>query len=179
MKKEKRTKFIKASTGREFEAVMNESLKGLMNPQVEIFGKYEGCIIYEEFVYVEEEKSIADLFEEAGCGATCSECPLYKESKDGRVKWTVCEQEHRRINKESRACDSFYLGRRKDVPSIGEEAEGKELEDHGLGRMPQDLSMEGLLQEEWKDSVLAIGERGACQGDGSSCGRVIQGGLKC
>lgn len=146
MKREKRTKFIEANSGKELETLMNDSLKGLVNAQVQIFGKYEACIIYDEIIY-EEEKTIADFFEEAGCGANCSECPYFTEPTDGRVKWTVCEKAHRRITKDSKACDSYYLERRRNVPETGRENERAGMEHERPGeRFENAVGWETLLE---------------------------------
>ena len=110
MKKETRIKYIEAMSSEEFERKMNDALKGLCEPTIQIYGKYEGAIIYTEHIY-EEEKTIADLFEEAGCGATCGECPMFTKPTDGRVKWVVCGN-GRRVSEDYRACDSYYLERR-------------------------------------------------------------------
>lgn len=155
MKKEKKVIYIEADCGKDFEAKMNDTLKGKLNAQVQIFGKYEGCIIYDEIVTEEEEKTIADLFEEAGCGAKCSECPYFEKPTDGRKKWTICAKANRRVSGDSRACSSYYLERRKDVSEVRTEAEREEVEDRGLGRGTQDLLLESILQTERKDSVFA------------------------
>lgn len=154
MKREKRTLFIEAKSGKELEALMNESLKGLVNAQVQIFGKYEACIVYDEIICEEEEKTIADLFEEAGCGAKCSECPHYAEPTDGRVKWTVCEKAHRRVSKDSRACDSYYLERRKDVQQTGRTDERERVEHRPPCRVHEVFVVEGIPQEKRRHRVL-------------------------
>ena len=151
MKKEKRMIFIEATTWQEFEMKMNEALKGLPEPDVQIYGKYEGAIIYTEHIY-EEEKSIADLFEEAGCGATCSECPYYTPSTDGRVKWTVCGS--RKVKADSRACDSYYLERRNNVPEVRSETERDELAHRRLSGMPQDIVVASIPQTQRHYTVL-------------------------
>lgn len=154
MKREKRTIFIEAESGKELEALMNETLKGLVNAQVQIFGKYEACIVYDEIICEEEEKTIADLFEEAGCGAKCSECPYYTEPTDGRVKWTVCEKAHRRVSKDSRACDSYYLERRNDVSEVRRDDEEERVGHQPLGGLHKVIVVEGIPQEKRRHRVL-------------------------
>lgn len=60
MKKETRIKYIEAMSSEEFERKMNDALKGLCEPKIQIYGKYEGAIIYTEHIY-EEEKTIEYL----------------------------------------------------------------------------------------------------------------------
>ena len=112
--KSTKTIFIKADSSEEFDQIVNDSMKGLIDPQLQIYGLYEGAITYQDIaVEDEEQKTIADLFEEAGCGAKCGECPFYEKPEDGRKKWTVCG--NRKVNEESRACNEFYLGRRENA----------------------------------------------------------------
>jgi len=174
MRKEKRTIFIEATTGQEFEKKMNETLKGLPDPEIQIFGKYEGCIIYTEHIY-EEEKTIAQLFEEAGCGAKCEDCPYYERPTDRRVKWTVCHG--RKVKADSRACDSYYLERRDNVSVIGRENEGAGLEDRGHGGLTEDHTMESLPQEERGHTVLTAGDGNLVEVYEGSYRGIIQGGM--
>lgn len=109
----KRTIFIEATTSEEFDRMLNESLIGLVDATVQIYGLYKGAILYTEIVVEDEQKTIADMFEAAGCGKKCGDCPFYQKPADGRVKYTVCGK--RRIYEGSRACDDYYLGRRTNA----------------------------------------------------------------
>lgn len=111
--REKRTIFIEAEDQWTFDRQLNENLKGKIDASVQIYGLFKGAILYTEMIVEEDEPTIADLFERAGCGASCGECPMYRKPTDGRVRWTVCG--NRKVNEESRACDAFYLGRREDA----------------------------------------------------------------
>lgn len=153
MKKETRIKYIEAMSSEEFERKMNDALKGLCEPKIQIYGKYEGAIIYTEHIY-EEEKTIADLFEEAGCGATCGECSMFTKPTDGRVKWVVCGK-GRRVSEDCRACDSYYLERRRNVPEIRGGNEEK-TDGHGVSCGVTRLNMvESIPQEKRTDTVHA------------------------
>lgn len=152
MKREKRTLFIDAPNGNELERKLNESLKGLPNADVQVIGKYEACIIYDEFIFETEEKTIADLFEEAGCGAKCSECPHFIKPTDGRRKWTVCG--NRRVSEDSRACDSYYLERRKNVSETGRTDEVKRMGHRTPRRLHKVNMVEGIPQEKRGHRVL-------------------------
>jgi len=177
MKKEKRLIYIEAATGKDFEEKMNKALKGLPDPEVQIYGKFEGVIIYTEHIYEEEEKSIAQMFEEAGCGATCQECPYYTKPTDGRVKWTVCHG--RKVKGSSKACDSYYLGRRKNVSKTGREAKGAGLEDGGHGSLTEDLTVESIPQTERRHSVLTAGAGDSVKVFEGSGQGIIRGGERC
>lgn len=111
--REKRTIFIEAEDQWAFDRKLNECLKDKMDAQVQIYGLFKGAILYTEMIVEEDEPTIAELFEKAGCGASCGDCPMYEKPTDGRVKWTICGR--RRINESSRACDDYYLGRRKNA----------------------------------------------------------------
>lgn len=152
IRKSKRTIFIEATTNEEFEKALNEALKGLNDPKVQIFGKYQCAILFNELIYEEDHKTIADLFEEAGCGATCGDCPFYQEPTDKRKKYTVCN--NRRIKEDSRACDSYYLGRRSDVSEIGR-TDGGEAMDYGRScEDPENGMVASIPQTQRQDSVL-------------------------
>lgn len=111
--REKRTIFIEAEDQWTFDRQLNENLKGKVDASVQIYGLFKGAILYTEMIVEEDEPTIADLFERAGCGAYCKECPNYQKPTDGRVKYTVCH--NRKISEESRACDDYYLGRRANA----------------------------------------------------------------
>lgn len=160
MIKQKRTIWIKANNENEWDEMLNETLKGLIDAEIHIYGRFEGAITHTEIIYEEEEKTIADLFEEAGCGAKCEECPNFKKSEDGRVKWTVCGR-NRKVTKTTRACDEFYLERRKGVPETGREDEGMGLEGRRPCRMSQGIDSGRIQQTTRKDEVYCTRERGA------------------
>lgn len=113
IKREKKSIFIEADNQRAFDRKLNEALEGKMDAQVQIYGLYQGAVIYTEMEVEEDEPTIADMFEKAGCGAMCGECPFYERPEDRRKKWTVCSG--RKVNESSRACDTYYLGRRNNA----------------------------------------------------------------
>lgn len=111
--REKRSIFIEADDQKTFDKELNECLRGKTDATVQIYGLFKGAILYTEIEVEEDEPTIAELFEKAGCGAKCGECPFYEKPEDGRKKWTVCGG--RKVNEESRACNEFYLGRRENA----------------------------------------------------------------
>lgn len=111
--REKKTIWVEAMNKWDFDAQLNESMEGLIDATVQVYGLYQAAILYTEITVQDEDKTIADLFEEAGCGARCGECPFYAKPTDKRIKWSVCGK--RKINEGSRACDDYYLGRRKNA----------------------------------------------------------------
>ena len=140
-----RTIFIEADSSEEFDRLVNDSMKGLVDPTLQIYGLFKGAITYKEIVVEEDEKTIADLFEEAGCGAKCGECPFFNKPTDGRVKYVVCGK--RRVSEKSRACDDYYLGRRANVSAFRTETEGTGLERRGSRRMSEGIASGSLQQE--------------------------------
>lgn len=143
--RQRKTIFIEADSSAEFDQLVNESMKGLVDPQLQIYGLYKGAITYMSIEYEEDEKTIADLFEEAGCGAKCGECPFFQKPTDGRVKYVVCGK--RRVSEKSRACDDYYLGRRANVSTFRRETEGTGMERCGSRRVPEGVSAGSLQQE--------------------------------
>lgn len=111
--RQKRSIFIEAPDQWSFEEQLNECLKDKTDAQVQIYGLFKGAILYTEMIVEDDEMTIADLFEKAGCGALCGDCPNYNKPTDGRVKYTVCN--NRKISEGSRACDDYYLGRRENA----------------------------------------------------------------
>lgn len=147
-----KTIFIEAESSAEFDQLVNESMKGLVDPQLQIYGLYKGAITYMSIEYEEDEKTIADLFEEAGCGAKCGDCPFFKKPTDGRVKYVVCGK--RRVSAKSRACDDYYLGRRANVSAFRREDEGIGLERRGSCGMSESVSASSLQQETRTDESI-------------------------
>ena len=109
----RKTIFIEAEDQLSFEEALNKNTRGLVDATVQIYGLFKCAILYTEIGYEDDEKTIADLFEEAGCGATCGECPYYKKPTDKRVKYIHCKG--RKIGEDSRACDDYYLERRENA----------------------------------------------------------------
>ena len=111
--RQKKSVFIEAEDQKSFDKELNECLRGKMDATVQVYGLFKAAILYTELEVEEDELTLAEMFEKAGCGAICGDCPNYTKPADGRVKYTVCG--NRKINEESRACDTFYLGRRKNA----------------------------------------------------------------
>lgn len=150
--KSTKTIFIKADSSEEFDQIVNDSMKGLIDPQLQIYGLYEGAITYQDIaVEDEEQKTIADLFEEAGCGAKCGECPFYQKPTDGRVKYTVCGS--RKVSAGSRACDDYYLGRRGNVSAFRREDEGTRMGRRATGGLPGGVVADSVQQASRQDEV--------------------------
>lgn len=147
-----KTIFIEAESSAEFDQLVNESMKGLVDPQLQIYGLYKGAIAYRSIEIEDDEKTIADLFEEAGCGAKCGDCPFFKKPTDGRIKHVVCGK--RRVTEKSRACDDYYLGRRGNVSAFRREDEGTGLERRGLGGVSESVASGSVQQETRTDESI-------------------------
>ena len=177
--REKRTIFIKEQTNADFDRRLNESLKDLVNPEVQIYGMFECAILYDEITYEEEQKTIADLFEEAGCGKKCADCPFFEKSEDQRRKWHKCTLKDRKTRADSRACDSYYLRKegKSEVPKVKRRDEEERYEDRRRSQEPEDHSSITLQPIEWADRVPAVGDGIPLAVLQSSVGRFIQGGV--
>lgn len=111
--RQKKSVFIEATNQWDFDKELNECLRGKIEATVQVYGLFKAAILYTELEIEEDEPTIAEMFEKAGCGAKCGECPFYESPEDGRKKWTVCSG--RKVNENSRACDAYYLGRRNNA----------------------------------------------------------------
>lgn len=145
--KQKRTIFIEASSGQDFDKKINEALKGLPNPEIQIYGKYKGVIIYTEYTCEEDQAE--------KCTAKCGECPFYRPSTDGRVKWIICDKANRRVSANTDVC-SLYPDERRDeiVPEIRTEVKGEKVGHGRLGFMLEDRMVESVSTEKGRYSVF-------------------------
>ena len=168
--REKKSIFIEAETNEEFERKINESLNGLVTPDVQVYGLYKAAILYDEVTYEDEEKTITELFEEAGCGAKCSECPYFEKPTDGRKKWYKCTRGNRKVKEDSRACESYYLRKegKREIPKSKTGNESAQMESAGHRKLSRHIRT-GILQqtEQTQLNLLTFGEetaRGSVQG---------------
>ena len=60
------------------------------------------------------------LDEDGGC-AQCQDCPEFIRSTDKRRKWGKCRRKNEPTRTDSRACELYYLARRREAERIAEE----------------------------------------------------------
>lgn len=157
--KNKRSIFIEAENNDEFERKLNESLKGLMNAEVQIYGLYQAAILYEEVSVEEEVKTIAEMFESIGNGAMCSECPHFRESEDKRRRWHNCGLDNKKVRKDTKACDIYYLerGEENEIPKVKRGDEKKKVEGSRSCKRIEDLIVLDVRQDFRENTVQTFG----------------------
>lgn len=55
--------------------------------------------------------------------ASCADCPAFIKSKDKRRKWGSCKRKAEKTRCDARACELYYLERRREAERIAEEFE--------------------------------------------------------
>ena len=103
---------ITGNSAQEFQDKLNTALNDLAakgcKHDLQFNMAYGLCayIIYEEFCEIAE--TIADEYELRGETHRCSECPCFRPSADGRVKYTPCAKGVHRTSDDRPCCDWFY-----------------------------------------------------------------------
>lgn len=100
---------VSEMTGPQFEARINEILKTVKNPRIELDHNrsFTAYIFYNISVDVPETVTEAlQLLE--GTSHNCAECPYCIKSEDKRRKWHYCDYYHKKIHEKSPVCANFY-----------------------------------------------------------------------
>lgn len=107
-----------------FEQKINTILAGIIDPEI-ILDKakpFTAYIIYR--VRKDVPETVLELLEmldvDGGC-ATCQNCPHLVRSKDKRKKWHKCGLTGEQVKEDSRACETYYIEKRKQYREIIEE----------------------------------------------------------
>jgi len=100
---------VSEMAGPQFEARMNEILKTVKNPRIELdrTRSFTAYIFYDISVNVPE--SIQEAFSILeGTSHNCAECPYFIKSEDKRKKWHYCDYYHKKIHEQNPVCANFY-----------------------------------------------------------------------
>lgn len=110
--KRKQSLIVTGNTADDFQTKLNEALemvaeKGYKH-DLQFNMAYGLCayIVYEEAATVAE--TLADKYELKGDIYRCYECPMFRPSKDKRVKYTTCGRWERHISHCTPCCEWFY-----------------------------------------------------------------------
>ena len=64
---------------------------------------------------------LLEMLDSDGGRAQCQDCPEFIKSKDKRTKWGKCRRKNVPIRADGRACELYYLARRREADRIAEE----------------------------------------------------------
>lgn len=121
----KQSLIITGNTAEDFQNKLNKALEDLADKgykhDLQFNMSYGLCayIIYEE-VYQKAE-TLADEYELKGETYKCYECPMFRPSKDRRVKYTTCERGVRQTWHSCPCCEWFYEAMEGGEISLNEE----------------------------------------------------------
>lgn len=101
---------VQETNGALFELKMNEILKTVKNPEIEIDRNrsFTAYIFYENTIDVPE--TFTELIELiSGERHTCQDCEHLIKSPDKRKRWQVCSFYNKKVRQNAPACKTFYL----------------------------------------------------------------------
>ena len=64
---------------------------------------------------------LLEMLDADGGHAVCEDCPAFIRSKDKRKKWGSCRRKVTKTKCDSRACELYYLERRREAAAIAAE----------------------------------------------------------
>ena len=64
---------------------------------------------------------LLEMLDADGGNAVCEDCPAFIRSKDKRKKWGSCRRKVTKTKCDSRACELYYLERRREANAIAAE----------------------------------------------------------
>ena len=107
-----------------FQDKANAVLSHLPEPEI-IIDKTQPFTAYIFYkVRKKTPETVLELLEmldsDGGC-AQCQDCPEFIKSKDKRTKWGKCRRKNVPIRADGRACELYYLERRREAAAIAAE----------------------------------------------------------
>lgn len=113
---------VSENNAADFQLRMNEALSNLSNPEI-VFDpnrSFTAVIIYSVLRDVPEDLlELLELMD--GDSHCCGECPHYIKSEDKRRKYGSCSRKADRTRADSRACELYYIERRRELQPVIEE----------------------------------------------------------
>lgn len=115
---------ISEASAAAFQDAANGLLAQLANPEI-IIDQTQPFTMYVFYnVHRDTPETVLELLEkldaDGGC-AKCDNCPAFIRSKDKRRKWGSCRRTAQPIRCDTRACELYYLERRREADQIAEE----------------------------------------------------------
>lgn len=101
---------------REINAIYQQATSAGQTPEVHYFDSLGLCASVRFYAQVEIPETAKDRYQLKGIQHTCADCPHFRPSFDGRVKWTSCEVGGCLSSRENLACEAYYedLERREE-----------------------------------------------------------------
>lgn len=73
--------------------------------------------------FPESALELLEMLDPDGGHARCEDCPYFEKSTDKRKKWGYCQRKQDKTKIDSRACEVYYIERRKENVAMVEELE--------------------------------------------------------
>lgn len=107
-----------------FQDAANDLLSQLANPEI-IIDQTQPFTMY-VFYNVQRDTpetvlELLEMLDHDGGHAKCENCPAFIRSKDKRRKWGSCRRKAQPTRCDCRACELYYLERRREADQIAEE----------------------------------------------------------
>ncbi len=122
--KYKRIAVIDANSAEVFEARMNELLLSIVNPEI-VMDRNRPFLAY---VFYDISKNfpecaleLLEMLDPEGGQAVCGDCPHFMKSDDKRMKRGLCASSHERVRIDLRACERYYIERRRENAQLVKE----------------------------------------------------------
>ena len=115
---------ISESSAAAFQDAANAILAQLPEPEI-IVDKTKPFTMYIFYTVrrtaPETVLELLELLDHDGGHAQCQDCPEFIKSKDKRTKWGKCGRKGTKTRCDGRACELYYLARRREAERIAEE----------------------------------------------------------
>ena len=107
-----------------FQDAANAVLQQLTNPEI-VLDQTRPFTMYVFYnvnrVMPETVLELLEMLDGDGGNARCEDCPAFERSKDRRKKWGRCRRKDEPTKCDSRACELYYLEKRREANAIAEE----------------------------------------------------------
>lgn len=115
---------ISEASAAAFQNAANNILVQLVNPEI-IMDRTRPFTMYAFYnVRRDTPETVLELLEMLdanGGNAKCEDCPAYIPSEDTRRKWGDCRRKAQPTRCDSRACELYYIERRREADRIAED----------------------------------------------------------
>lgn len=106
----------------DFQDKINDALARIANPEIVFDNKRSFTAYITYSVRKNFPEDLLELLEMVdGQSHYCEECPYFVKSEDKRRKWGSCTMKGEKTKPDSRACESFYIWRIKQIEQVKKE----------------------------------------------------------
>ena len=108
-------------TAADFEERMNESLYGLVDPEITFYPSIPFTAVITFRASRDIAEDVLEMFEMVDGGHhTCSECPYFVVPEDKRKVWSDCSKSNTKTRADSRCCEKYYVSRYRMLSEAAE-----------------------------------------------------------